>query len=132
MVKHFFGFLNSRKFFFVLGASLSFSAFSQNQNTQSNWVNYAENDGIKFSYQSAECNGQSVVFLKFENTTTAEVNLNFQLILDGNQVDVPTPNIIHLRPLEITAGQCVGTPFLIKNSNGSNPKILTFRMNIIH
>lgn len=97
-----------------------------------NWVAYSEEAGVKFSYRVDVCEGKNVIFLKFENTNTVAKNVDFHLIIDGPNHDLPAPQMIHLNAGQTVSGQCTATPALTKNIESSNPTILDFSMRILN
>jgi hypothetical protein len=131
MKKRLLKFLRNQKLAVIFGGLIfSLNVSAQDSSTNDGWINYSQKDGVKFSYKISECNNENVMFLKFENVQNYSKNVNFQLIIDGPNQDLPMPSLIHLIPNSVLEGQCIATPILKKHIETLTPIIHSFDMNV--
>ncbi len=82
-------------------------AFAQTQEPA--WTILSENDGVRFSYQIGNCNGQDWLWFMAENTGVARVRFEFQLEVldqgDSNLRKLPVTSLV-LMPAEVQSITC--------------------------
>ena len=77
------------------------------------WTLHSSSNGVSFSYKTEVCEGNNTLFLKFENTASAEKNVHFTLVVESPGLNIPLPpRFVHLKGNESQSGDCDADPVL--------------------